>query len=178
MAVYSKKARNRGPWRPGSAERTPPARHRQKCTNPAETAAAARVTISGQIRRFSVGPTMILLSSNKPQRLLLLTYIGRVHPRDFERALADLPLLLANLPEGFRLLTDFTQLESMDIGCTAGLGRLMELVDQAGIGQLIRVIPDPMKDIGVNILAQFHYRRLPPVVTCASLAEAAEILGR
>ena len=58
----------------------------------------------------------------------------------------------------------------------AEIGRLMELFDQQGIGMVLRVIPDPAKDFGFNILSAFHYHRLHKTITCEKLLEAAEIL--
>jgi hypothetical protein len=39
------------------------------------------------------------------------------------------------------------------------------------------VIPDPSKDIGLDILALFHYRKRPRMVTCKNMVEAAEKLS-
>jgi hypothetical protein len=41
----------------------------------------------------------------------------------------------------------------------------------------VRVIPDSRKDIGLNIMSLFHYRRGVRIVTCETLAEAHTILG-
>jgi hypothetical protein len=53
----------------------------------------------------------------------------------------------------------------------------MELADRSSVGLLVRVIPDPSKDIGVDILTIFHYRHHPQVVTCKNLAEAVKKLS-
>jgi hypothetical protein len=42
---------------------------------------------------------------------------------------------------------------------------------------VVRVIPDPQKDIGLNILSLFHYRRRVRIVTCKTLAEAMKALA-
>jgi len=54
---------------------------------------------------------------------------------------------------------------------------VMDLVGQAGVGLVVRVIPDPSKDIGMNILTVFHYPHHPRIVTCESMAAAARELG-
>jgi hypothetical protein len=41
----------------------------------------------------------------------------------------------------------------------------------------VRVIPDPTKDIGFNILARFHYRRNPRITNCETMMEAAKLLS-
>jgi len=59
----------------------------------------------------------------------------------------------------------------------AEMGRVMELIAQAGVGMVVRVIPDPSKDIGMNILTIFHYPPGLHVATCRNLTEAAGALG-
>ena len=120
---------------------------------------------------------MFLVTSNKPRQLLYLSYLQRVKPEELRRGIEDVKVLMTDLTPGFRLLADFGRLESMDLACTSEIGRLMELIDQRGVGQLVRVIPDPSKDIGLDILSIFHYRHHPQVVTCKNLAEAFKKLS-
>lgn len=120
---------------------------------------------------------MFLAASNKVQRLLYLGYVQHVKPEELKSNRKNVEALLAELPPDFRLLADFGRLESMDVACTAEIGRMMEKIDQHGVGLLVRVIPDPSKDIGMDILTLFHYRQHPRVVTCRNMAEAAEKLS-
>ncbi|MGO8839399.1 MAG: hypothetical protein ACLQAH_12785 [Limisphaerales bacterium] len=120
---------------------------------------------------------MFLVALNKPRQLLYLSYIGHVTPEELLRGCEDIKAMAADLKPGFRLLADFGRLESMDLACRTELGRLMELADQSGVGLLVRVIPDTTKDIGVDILALFHYRNRPKSVTCRNLVEAAKKLS-
>ena len=120
---------------------------------------------------------MLLVTSNKSQRLLYIRYIGQVQPAEFQRSREDLTTQLGELSSGFRLLADFSQLESMELECEVELGRMMELIAQAGVDLVVRVIPDPSKDIGMNILTVFHYPHRLRVVTCENLVEAARALG-
>ena len=120
---------------------------------------------------------MFLVALNKPRQLLHLSYIGHVMPEELRRGYADAQAMAADLKPGFHLLADFARLDSMDLACRTELGRLMELADQGGVGLLVRVIPDPSKDIGLDILALFHYRKRPRMVTCKNMVEAAEKLS-
>jgi len=120
---------------------------------------------------------MLLITSNKSRQLLHIRYVGQVRPEEFQGSREDLVAQLGELPAGFRLLADFSQLESMRLDCEPELGRVMELIGQAGVASVVRVIPDPSKDIGMNILTVFHYPHRPRVVTCKSLAAAAKELG-
>lgn len=120
---------------------------------------------------------MFLVTSNKPRQLLHLNYIGHVTPEELRRSAEDIQSLIAELKPGFRVLADFGRLDSMDLACTTEIGRMMELMDRSGVGQLVRLIPDPRKDIGLDILTLFHYRRQPRVVTCKSMPEALKKLS-
>jgi len=120
---------------------------------------------------------MFLATSNKTKRLLCLNYIQRVQPGELKLAREDVKTLLADLSPGFRLLVEFSQVESMDPECATEIGRTMDLIDQSGVGLIVRVIPNPGKDIGMNILTVFHYPHHPQIVTCENLAEAIRNLS-
>jgi len=120
---------------------------------------------------------MFLATTNKSKRLLYLSFIQRVQAEELQHALADLATLLADLPSDFRLLVDLGRLESMDTTCVTEIGKVMEVFDRKGVGLIVRVIPDPTKDIGLNILSVFHYRNRPRTVTCETMSEAAERLS-
>jgi hypothetical protein len=120
---------------------------------------------------------MYLAASNRGKKLLHLSYIGQVKPEQLERGLDDLKMLLADLPPDFRLLADFGRLESMLLDCVPEIGRGMEMIDLHGVELVVRVIPDPAKDIGLNILTLFHYKHRPQIVTCENMIEAAKVLG-
>ncbi len=86
-------------------------------------------------------------------------------------------MLLADLPPGFRVLVDLGRLEHMELACLTEIGRGMEMIDRKGVGLVVRVIPDPSKDIGLNILTAFHYAHPPQLVTCKNMTEAAKALA-
>ena len=65
----------------------------------------------------------------------------------------------------------------MALDCTAELGRQMELIGKSGVGLVVRVIPDPSKDIGMKILTLFHYPQQLQVITCQSVTGAVKALG-
>jgi hypothetical protein len=120
---------------------------------------------------------MVLATSNRVKNLLQVSYIGHVRVADFVPNHDELKGLLAGLEDGFRLLADFSALEAMDMDCATEVGQFMELMDQAGVGLIVRVIPDPKKDIGMNILTLFHYRNRPRTVTCPTIIEAIRALS-
>jgi hypothetical protein len=52
----------------------------------------------------------------------------------------------------------------------------MELFDRKGVAQVVRVIPDKTKDIGLQVLYLLHYKNPPPLIVCESILEAENIL--
>ena len=117
-----------------------------------------------------------MAATNKAKRLLYVGYIGEVRRDELKRAIEEVGALLADLPAGFRLLTDLERLESMDPAGLTEIGKLMEMCSKKEMGLVVRVIPDPSKDIGLNILSIFHYGRRIRVVTCRDMIEAAKAL--
>ncbi|MEI9865570.1 MAG: hypothetical protein WDN00_13685 [Limisphaerales bacterium] len=119
---------------------------------------------------------MFLATINKPKRLLHISYIGQVGVPELQQGHNDVVALLTELPAGFKMLVDLDRLEAMDTECIEELGKMMELFDRHGLEQVVRVIPDPTKDIGFNILARFHYRNNPRITICKTMIEAAKLL--
>ena len=119
---------------------------------------------------------MLLITSNRSKQLLSVSFIGDVRPEEFQNGRKELATEMAGLSPGFHYLADFSQLTSMSVDCAPEMGRTMDLIGQAGVGLLVRVIPDPSKDIGMNILTIFHYPPELKVVTCQNLAEAFQAL--
>jgi hypothetical protein len=115
---------------------------------------------------------MVIVTSNKAKRLLFISFIEKVHPAELKSNREDIKTLLTELSPGFRLLVDYSPMESMDLDCAPEIGRTMELIDRSGVSMVVRVIPDSTKDIGMNILTLIHYRSKPHVITCCNLAEA------
>lgn len=120
---------------------------------------------------------MFLATTNKARRLLHLSYIQNVTAAELERGYPEVLALLAEFPDGFQLLADLGRLESMDIACAEIIGRTMEMLEQHGLKRVVRVIPDPSKDIGLNIIGLFHYSKKIRIVTCQKMVEAAKVLG-
>ena len=121
--------------------------------------------------------SMLLATVNKSRQLLVLSFIGEVRSEELAQRREEVVTLMAELAPGFRLLTDWTHLHSMPPESLPEIGKFMELCDQKGVGLVVRVIPDPSKDFGLNILSLFHYARRPRAVTCANMIEAAEVLS-
>jgi hypothetical protein len=119
---------------------------------------------------------VFLATLNKSKQLLRFDFIGQVRPEELARGREDVVALVDELGPGFRVLADFTHLDSMSVGCAAEIGKTMELSEQKGVALVVRVIPDQTKDIGLGILTHFHYRHPPQIANCITMLEAANLL--
>jgi hypothetical protein len=119
---------------------------------------------------------VVAIETDQTQNLLVVRYRGFVQPDEVERGLEDMRAALAQLQSGFRLLADLSELQSMDVACAPFIEKAMDLCNEKGASTVVRVIPDPHRDIGMQIMSYFHYRGEVRIVTCETLDEAAAIL--
>ena len=119
---------------------------------------------------------MFEIQADGARNLIRIRYLGHVTAVGVKSALALIESLLPQMRPRFTTLTDLSGLESMDLDCVPYLTKIMDLCRAKGIGTVVRVVPDPAKDIGFNILSLIHYRRGVKIVTCENLAEAERAL--
>ena len=103
-------------------------------------------------------------------------YLGHVTATDMIALVKEVERLLPQVKPGFAVLSDLSGLDAMDLDCVPHVTKMMDLCRAAGIGTVVRVVPDTTKDIGFNILAIIHYRRGVKIITCETLAEAERAL--
>jgi hypothetical protein len=120
---------------------------------------------------------MFTIEFDASRSLLVIRYRDHVGPDETERALAEMRLMLNNVERGFRLLADLTDLRSMDLACAPHIESAMDLCNEKGVAQVVRIIPDARQDIGMQIMSHFHYGGDVRIVTCESTDEAMKILG-
>src|SRR6267143_6166931 len=109
---------------------------------------------------------MFAIEFDQPRNLLVIRYSDHVGPDETERALEDVRVALDRVERGFRLLADLTELQSMDIACAPHIESAMEMANGKGVAEVIRIIPDPRLDIGMQIMSQFHYGGDVRIFTC------------
>lgn len=56
-------------------------------------------------------------------------------------------------------------LESMDLACSPLIGSIMETCNASGVSEMVRIIPNPRRDIGLQIMSSFHYGNDVRIVT-------------
>ena len=110
------------------------------------------------------------------RNLIEVAYRGKVSIADVKAVFEKVQELLPELRQGFTFLADLSGLESMELDSVGDITKIMDSCNAAGIGTVVRIIPDPRKDIGFNILSIIHYRRGVRMITCQTAAEAERVI--
>ncbi len=110
------------------------------------------------------------------RNLIEVTYAGKVSVADVKAVSEKVLELLPQVRQGFTFLADLSSLESMELDSVGDITGIMDACNAAGIGTVVRIIPNPRKDIGFNILSIIHYRRGVHVITCQTAAEAERVI--
>ena len=120
---------------------------------------------------------MFRLESEPSANLIKLTFFGHLGAKEMKDCAEQFKELLKQVQPGFRLLTNLAGIEAMDLDSAPYIKGVMDSCNQARIGMVVRIIPDPRKDIGFNIMSLFHYRRGVRIVTCETFEQAEQALA-
>jgi hypothetical protein len=113
---------------------------------------------------------------DRSKRLVVISAVQHVTAEQAKLAARQLRELLRDVAPGFRVLADFRWLESMDSAAAGHVAEIMDAVAEKRVASVTRVMPDPHKDIGLNILSQFHYGPEIQIATFETLADALQSL--
>lgn len=119
---------------------------------------------------------MYSVETDGGKRLLVISAAGRVSVQEVKQAAQQVREKLTDAAPGFRALTDFRWMESMDPAAAPYVAEIMDVLTEKQVASVIRVMPDPLKDIGFNILSQFHYGADIQIFTFETLADALQSL--
>jgi hypothetical protein len=119
---------------------------------------------------------MYSVEADKSKRLVVISAVGQVTREEAKQAAQQTRDILKDFAPGFRVLADFRWLQSMDIAAARHVAAIMDVLTEKQVASVIRVMPDPHKDIGLNILSQFHYGPETQITTFETLADALQSL--
>jgi hypothetical protein len=111
------------------------------------------------------------------KNLLMFSFSGNITRSETTRWKDELSGLLAQLKPEFKLLSDFSGVESFEIACAPDVEEVMDLLNKAGIVKVVRIIAHPRQDIGLSIMSLFHYRRCISIATCQTMEEGLSALA-
>src|SRR6478736_3213381 len=117
---------------------------------------------------------MYAVEIDRSKRVLVISAVQRVTAEQAKLAARRVRELLQDIAPGFRVLADYRWLESMDSAAARHVAEIMDALAEKGVASVTRVIPDPRKDIGLNILSQFHYGPKVQITTFETLADAVQ----
>jgi hypothetical protein len=120
---------------------------------------------------------MYSVEADKSKRLVVIGAAGHVTQDELKAAAAETAAILHDFAPGFAALTDFRWLQSMDAAGAPHVAEIMDALAAKKVGTIVRVVPDPRKDIGLNILSQFHYGPEVRIATFETLADALQDLA-
>ena len=120
---------------------------------------------------------MYAVELDQSKRLLVISAVQRVTAAEAKLAAQRVRELLQDVVPGFRVLADFRWLDSMDSASARYIAEIMDALAKKGLASVTRVIPDPHKDIGLNILSQFHYGPEIRIATFETLADAMQSIA-
>ena len=121
---------------------------------------------------------MFRIEFDQLQNCLTIGYSGYVSPDETHRCAEEVRVAVTKTKPGFRLLVDLTDLQSMEDSCAPHIRNIMDMCNQNGVAEVVRVIPDPRQDIGLQIMSYFHYSSEVRIVTCPNVDEALEQLAK
>jgi hypothetical protein len=120
---------------------------------------------------------MYSVEIDRSKRLLVINALQRVTAEEAKLVAQQVRELLHDAAPGFRVLADFRWLEAMDPAAAPHVARIMDALAEKRVSSVTRVMPDPHKDIGLNILSQFHYGPEIQIATFETLADALQSLS-
>jgi len=120
---------------------------------------------------------MYAVELDQSKRLLVISALQRVTAQQVKAVAQRVRELLQAVAPGFRVLVDFRWLDSMDSAAAPYLAEIMDTLTERGVSSVARVLSDPHKDIGLNILSQFHYGPDIPIRTFDTLADALQSIA-
>jgi hypothetical protein len=119
---------------------------------------------------------MYSVEMDRSKRLVVISAVQHVAAEDAKQTVQRLRELLTDVAPGFRVVADFRWLESMDSAAARYVAEIMDALAEKKVASVTRVITDPHKDIGLNILSQFHYGPEIAIATFDTLADALQSL--
>jgi len=121
---------------------------------------------------------MFVVETDTTRQLLVLSVAGTVSVDEAKETVARVREKLEEMAPGFVALADFRWLESMSAAAAPFVAEIMDAFAAKKVSAVVRVMPDPHRDIGLNILSPFHYGPEVRLMTFETLADAIQALAR
>ena len=120
---------------------------------------------------------MVKVRYDRKRNTVIVEFEGNIDAGQAKQFFADLEKFRPKLEKDFRLLTDFSLVDTMEFNVKGEIEKAMDLFNAQGVTEIIRVIPDANMDIGFNLMSAAHYSKQIKVHTVRSRQEADAHLG-
>ena len=120
---------------------------------------------------------MFVVEIDSSGRFVVISVAGHVTVEEVRDTAQRVREVLVDAEPGFVALADFRWLDSMATGAAEFIAQIMDAFAAKKVSAVVRVVPDPHKDIGLNILSQFHYGPEIKLMTFETLADAVQSLA-
>lgn len=119
---------------------------------------------------------MIKASYDQEYNTLIIEFEGKIDAAQGASFYLEVQSIVPKDRKGFKILTDFTSIQQMNSDIKEAVKKTMDFFNREGVREIIRVIPNPEKDIGFGIMSAFHYSKDVNIVTVESREEAQQLL--
>jgi hypothetical protein len=119
---------------------------------------------------------MYLLEIDRTLNRMHIILSGRFDEAESLALLGDVRSRYNEVTKGFHVLCDLATLNEFDPPARAHFRAVMDLCNEAGVGKVVRIIPNPQENFELTIMSYIHYNSGIPVVSCKTLAEASKHL--
>jgi anti-anti-sigma regulatory factor len=120
---------------------------------------------------------MYAVELDRSKRLLVISAAQTVTAEEAKMVAQRIREVLQDVAPGFHVLADFRGLQSMDSAAARHIAEIMDALAEKEVASVTRVMPNPHKDIGLNILSQFHYGPDVTITTFDTLADAVQSIA-
>ena len=120
---------------------------------------------------------MVKVRYDRTRNTVIVEFEGNVDAAQAKRFVADFDKVRPEPTKEFKLLTDFSLVDTMEFSVKSEIEKAMDFLNAQGVTEIVRVIPDPNMDIGFNLMSAAHYSKRIKVHTLRSRQEAEAHLG-
>ena len=119
---------------------------------------------------------MIKIDYDPEKSVLFIELLRDVDAAQARLALLELERDLANVEKGFKVLVDYTAVETMEPEVEGEVLKSMDFLNAKGVEEIVRVLPDPELELGFNLMSIFHYSPQVRVHAARTRAEGEALL--
>jgi anti-anti-sigma regulatory factor len=120
---------------------------------------------------------MIKVRDDRPHDAVIVEFAGDVDIAQARRSFGDVKKLVARHGKGFKVLVDFSSVATMDVDVEGEMKETMKFINAKGVGEIIRVLPDPELAVGFNYMSRFFYSKDVKLVNFTSREQAQQCLS-